>query len=78
MDNLRGLLGIKRIDRIPIAWIRELCGVRNGLDKRIDEGILQWFSHVEKMERDRITKRVCRSVLVVIQWIGHGRDVLIL
>ena len=43
---------------ITNARIRELCGVRNGLDERIDEGILQWFSHVERMERDRIAKRV--------------------
>ena len=55
MHNLRGLLGIKRMDRIPNAWIRELCGVK-GLDERIDEGILRWFSHEERMERDRIAK----------------------
>ena len=24
MDNLRGLLGIRRMDRVPNAWIREL------------------------------------------------------
>ena len=44
--------------RIPTARIRELCGVRKGQDERIDEGILRWFGHVEKMERDRIAKRV--------------------
>ena len=38
MDNFRGLLGIRRMDRVPNARIRELCGVRNGLDERIDEG----------------------------------------
>ena len=27
MDNLRGLLGIRRMDRVPYARIRELCGV---------------------------------------------------
>ena len=27
-------------------------------DERIDEGVLQWFGHVERMERDRISKRV--------------------
>ena len=39
MDNLRGLLGIRRMDKIPNARIRELCRVRNGLDERIDEDI---------------------------------------
>ena len=27
MDNLRGLLGIKRVDKIPNARIRQLCEV---------------------------------------------------
>ena len=51
MDNLRGLLGIRRIYRVPNAWIRELCRVKKGLDERIDEGMLWWFSHVERMPR---------------------------
>ena len=38
MDNLRGLLGIKRMDRISNARIKVLCRVRKGLDERIDEG----------------------------------------
>ena len=58
MDNLRGLLGIRRMDRVLNAWIRKLCRMRKGVDERIDEGILQWFGHVERMEKDRITKRV--------------------
>ena len=32
--------------------------MRKGLDERIDEGVLRWFSHVEKKERDRIARRV--------------------
>ena len=27
------------------------------MDERIDEGVLRWFGHVERMERDRINKR---------------------
>ena len=29
-----------------------------GVDERIDEGVLWWFSYVERMENDRIAKRV--------------------
>ena len=29
-----------------------------GVDERIDEGVLRWFGHVERMEKDRIVKRV--------------------
>ena len=39
MDNLRELLGIRRMDRVPNARIRELCRVRNGLDDMIEEGM---------------------------------------
>ena len=45
------------MDKFPNAWIRELCRVKKGLDERID-GVLWWFGHVERMERDRIAKRV--------------------
>ena len=50
------MLGIRRMDRVLNAWIRELCRVRKALDERIDEGILRWLGHVE---RDKIAKRVC-------------------
>ena len=58
MDNLRGLLGIRSMDRVPNVWLRELCIVKKVLDERIYEGMLRWFSHVERMERDRIAKRI--------------------
>ena len=58
MDNLRGLLGIRKMDRVPNIRIRELCGVPQELDEWLDKGVLRWFGHVERMEKDRITKRV--------------------
>ena len=32
--------------------------MRKGLDERIAEGVLRWFGHVERMDRNRIAKRV--------------------
>ena len=29
-----------------------------GVDEKIDEGVLRWFGHVERMENDRMDKRV--------------------
>ena len=49
MDNLRGLLGIRRMDMVLNARIREMCGVKKCLDERIDQGVLRWYGHVEKM-----------------------------
>ena len=50
MDNLRGFLGIRMMDRVLNVQIWELCRVKKGLDERIDEGVLRWFGHVERME----------------------------
>ena len=41
MDNLREFLGIRRIDKVPSARIKKLCGVKKGLDERINEGVLR-------------------------------------
>ena len=40
MDNLGGLLGIRKMDEVPNARIIELCGVMKGVDERMDVGIL--------------------------------------
>ena len=40
MDNLRGLLGITRMERVLNAWIRKFWGVVKGVDERIDESAL--------------------------------------
>ena len=46
------------MDRVLNTQIRELCRVKKGLDERIDEGVLWWFGQLERMERDRIEKRI--------------------
>ena len=73
MDNLRGMLGIRRMGRVLNARIKELCGVRKGLDERIDEGVLQWFDHVERIERDRIAKRIHVGECAGIRSVGRLR-----
>ena len=42
MDNLRGLLGIRRMDKVLNALIRQLSRVTKSVDKKIDEGVLWW------------------------------------
>ena len=58
MDNFRGLFVIRRMDRVLSLRIRELCRVTKSINKRIHEGVLRWFCHVESMEKDRIGKRI--------------------
>ena len=47
MDNLRGLLGMRGKDKVPNARIRQ-----------IDEGVLGWLGHMERMENGGIAKRL--------------------
>ena len=58
MDNLRGFLGIKRMDKVLNYRIKELCGGMKLVDERIDECVLLWFGHVERIEDEKIAKRV--------------------
>ena len=39
MDKLRGMLGIRRMDKVLDARIRELCGVTKGVDEKIGKGV---------------------------------------
>ena len=56
MNSLRVLLCIRRKDRVPNA--RKLCRATKGVNERINEGILRWFGHMERMQNDMIDKRV--------------------
>ena len=53
---MRIYYGMKRRD-LGLGLYRavELCGMKV-VDERINEGVLPWFSHVERMERDRSAK----------------------
>ena len=73
MDTHRSFLGIRMMDRVPNARIMELCGVKKGLDERIDEGVFQWFAHVERMERGIIAKRVYLGEFAGILSAGRPR-----
>ena len=57
MNNLRGLLGNRRMERVPNVWIREFCRVTMWVDQRID-GVLRWFGHVDNLQNDRLAKRI--------------------
>ena len=72
INIIKGLVGIRRVNRVPNAWIREFYGVTKGVDDRIDEGVLHRFGHVERMQNDRIGKRVyvgeCFCIICILLW----------
>ena len=74
MDNLRGLLGISRMDKVPNVRIREFCGVMKGLVKVFSDGSAMWR---EWRMTGLLRGSMQGSVQVVTQWLGRGRGVLI-
>ena len=40
---------VRRMDKVPNAMIRQLRGVTKDMKEKIDEGVLRWFGHVERM-----------------------------
>ena len=73
IDNLRGLLGIRIVDRVPNALIKELCILKKELDERIYEGRLRCFRSAETMERDRTAQRVYVGYCAGIRSVGRPR-----
>ena len=73
MDNLRGLWGIRKKNRIPNARVREFCDVKKRVGERIDENFLLWFGHMKKMKNNRNAKRVWEA----IQWVEQEKGGLI-
>ena len=66
IDKLRGLLGIWRMDKVPNARIKQLCGVT----KKINEGVLRWLTYVDRME---CAKRIYVGECVGSRLVGRPR-----
>ena len=71
MDNLRGILGVRRIDKMRNEHIRGLCGVKKGVNEKINENILRWFGHMERMNRSRLVKRMYNGECVGNRPVGR-------
>ena len=61
MKCLRSMAGVSRLDRLRNEEVRERTGVRKELAARVDMNVLRWFGHVERMENERLLKRVMNA-----------------
>ena len=73
MDNLRGLLGIRRMNKVPNARIRQLCGVTKDVDEKIDGSVIWREWRITGLLRGSMLE----IVLVVTWWVSRGRGGLI-
>ena len=73
MHNVRGLLGIRRIYRMPNPIVKELRSVK----KRMDQSFLLLFGHTKRENSHRIAKRIYKGrgmgVWKDIEWIVCGK-----
>ena len=71
MMCLRNICGLRRVNRVRNALIRERCGCKLRVLERIERNVLKWFGYVERMEEKRLVKRVYRANVEVNK--GRGR-----
>ena len=58
MNCLRNMCGVSRREHVRNEEVRRRVGVEREMAERVDERVLNWFGHVERMEGERLTKRV--------------------
>ena len=73
MNCLRNVCGLRRIDRVPNVEIRRMCGKNVSVSQRMDQGVLRWFGHVERMGNERLVKRVYESEVRGVRRRGRPR-----
>ena len=49
---------MSRLDRLRNDIVRRMTFVRRELAVRVDRNVLRWFGHVERMDDDRLLKKV--------------------
>ena len=61
MRCLRSMCGVSRLDRLRNEEVRERTGVREELADGVDKNVLRWFGHVERMDDERLLKKVVNA-----------------
>ena len=54
------MCGVTRRDRVRNEEIKRRCGLQKNLSER-GEAVLRWFGHVERMEGERLVKKIYRA-----------------
>ena len=57
-DCLRNICGVRRVDRVRNVEVRRRCGKEANVGVKIGQSVLRWFGHVERMDEERLVKRV--------------------
>ena len=55
---LRSLVGVSRMDRVRTEEVHVRAGIERKLASRVDQRVLRWFGHMERMDEYRMARRV--------------------
>ena len=55
---LRNLFGVLRMYRVRNEEVVRRAGIERELPSRVDQRVLRWFGHVERMDKYRLVRRV--------------------
>ena len=58
MNCMRNICGVRRIERVRNEEIRRRCGKNVGVCEKVEQNVLRWFGHVERMGDERLVKRM--------------------
>jgi (2Fe-2S) ferredoxin len=58
MKCMRAMCGITIMNRVRNEDVRSRCGSEVSIGERMDRNVLRWYGHVDRMEEERIVKRV--------------------
>ena len=58
MKCLRSLVGVARMDGVRNEEVHKRARIETELASRVDQRILRWFGHVERMDEYHIARRV--------------------
>ena len=52
------MTGVSQLERVRSEVVRTRTGVRRELAARVEMNVLRWFGHVERMDNERLLKKV--------------------
>ena len=58
MKCLRSLVGVSRMGRVRNEDVSRRAGIERHLAGRVDQRVLRWFGHMERMDEYRMAERV--------------------
>ena len=64
MNCLRNICSVRRIDRVRNEQVRRMCGKNVGVCEKVDQSVLRWFGHVERMGDERLAKWMYNSDVI--------------